>query len=94
MFKLDKDDKIILVDISINFNNKLSSQRAPQRPFYMQLPLNFKTKEQLESFVIFFDADKVKEVIQVEDHMRKHLEAPDPSKHSDPLIPHEPPQVA
>ena len=45
MFKLDKEDKAILVDVTINFNNKLCSSRAPQRPFSMQLPLNFKTKE-------------------------------------------------
>ena len=45
MFKLDKDDKMILVDIIIFFNNKLSTVRAPQRPFAFQLPLNFKTKE-------------------------------------------------
>ena len=77
MFKLDKDDKIILVDITINFNNKLTSTRAPQRPFFMQLPLNFKTKQQLESFTIFFDAEKVKEVIKVEDHMKKHLNLPE-----------------
>lgn len=89
MFKLDKDDKIILVDISINLNNKLSSTRAPQRPCFIQLPLNFKTKEQLETFTVFFDVDKVKEVIKVEDHLQKHLSACDPSKIPDanrPLI--------
>lgn len=67
MFKLDKDDKVILVDIMIFFNNRLTSKRAPQRPFCMQLPLNFKTKEQVESFTMYFDGDRVNKIIKVED---------------------------
>lgn len=33
----------------------------------MQLPLNFKTKEQVESFTMYFDGDRVNKIIKVED---------------------------
>ena len=46
MFKLDADNKAILLDLSINFNNALSSKDSFQRPFIFTMPLNFKNLDQ------------------------------------------------
>lgn len=66
-FKLDADNKVIMISVTIWFNNRLSTKQAPLRPFTFQMPLNFGTVEKTQSFCITFDGLAIKKEIKLED---------------------------
>jgi len=73
MYKLDANNKIINIDLCIYFNNKLSSDKALQRPFVFTMPLNFSAKEQVHDLTVSFDHTKVMKYIKIEDFKEKLL---------------------
>ena len=67
------DEKCINIEIMIWFNEKLGSKNARQRPFGFTMPLNFSTREVVQSVDITFDQQKVLEVIKIADYKQKKL---------------------
>ena len=74
-FKVDAQNPTIFIDVCIYFNNKLSSKEGLQRPFMFSMPLNFSTKEQVQSTAVTFDFAKIEKHIKIEDFQQGMLKA-------------------
>ena len=57
----------IQIQIKIFFNNKMLSDKARSKPFEFNYPLNFDTKESVETFKISFDSFKLNMNLEIED---------------------------
>lgn len=70
--RADKNQAMFL-EITIYFNNQLTSSRAYQRPFSFTYPLEFNFKEKVETMTLTFDAEMVKKIIKVEEFQKDML---------------------
>ena len=74
---MDMKNPEIGLTVSVVFNNKLGSEKAKTKPFSFLYELNFNTKESVQIMNVTFDANKVKNIVKVEDFQEKLLEKQD-----------------